>query len=108
MKRDHNRVYNVTLVNEERGFRKTVKVHADEYVLDAAEVQGVDLPYSCRAGACVTCAGRVVSGTLDQSDHTFLKSHELKAGFVLLCAAYPTSDCVITTHQEDTLLNLGY
>ncbi|WP_298615029.1 2Fe-2S iron-sulfur cluster-binding protein [uncultured Thermosynechococcus sp.] len=105
-KRDHNKVYSVTLVNEARGLNKTIRVHADEYILDAAEAQGIALPYSCRAGACVSCAGRMIKGTVDQSDHSFLKPKELDAGFVLLCAAYPTSDCVISTHEEDNLLNL--
>ncbi|MDG2990489.1 2Fe-2S iron-sulfur cluster-binding protein [Candidatus Synechococcus calcipolaris G9] len=105
-KHDHGKVYSVTLVNDAIGLKKTIKVHGDEYILDAAEVQGIDLPYSCRAGACVNCAGRIVSGTLDQSDHSFLKDKELKAGFALLCAAYATSDCVIQTHEEDNLLNL--
>lgn len=108
MQRDQNLLYSVTFVNESLGQRTTIKVPANEYILDEAEAQGVVIPYSCRAGACVSCAGRILSGTLDQSDHNFLKDHELKAGFALLCVAYPASDCVIATHQEEALLNLGH
>jgi ferredoxin len=99
--------FSVNLINESKGIKQTIAVNEDELILDVAQDQGLDLPYSCRAGSCFDCLGKLVEGTVEQTEKaiSFLKPKEIDEGYVLLCSANPTSDCKIVTHYAEVVFD---
>lgn len=76
---------------------RPVAVPDDRPMLDALEAASLYLPYGCRYGACITCAARLVSGTVDHSygRACALRAEQLQRGYILPCIARARSDCVI-------------
>ena len=96
-------IYKVKLTSKSHNLDVTIDCPSDKFILEAAEDNNIDLPYSCRAGSCSTCLGKVVEGTIDQPDQSFLDEDQIASGFVLTCVAYPTSNVTISTHEEENL-----
>ncbi len=60
-------------------------------ILQAALEQGIDMPYSCRAGACTTCRGMLVQGRVDSGGSSVLDEASVSAGYILTCQSWPTT-----------------
>ena len=96
--------YQVRLINKKEGLDTTIEVDEDTNIVDAAEENGIELPFSCHSGSCSSCVGKVVEGEIDQSDQNFLDDEQVSKGFALLCVTYPRSTCTIKTHLEAYLV----
>ena len=91
--------YNVEIIHQ--GKSHSIQVNEAQTILQAALDAGIELPYSCSAGVCTTCAAQVMSGEVDQTDGMGV-SPELQAeGYTLLCVAYPRSDLKLESEKEE-------
>lgn len=91
--------YTVEINNN--GDTRVIQVPEDQYILKTAEEAGLDLPNSCNAGVCTTCAAKIFSGEVDQTEGMGLSPELQQQGYALLCIAYPRSDLKLETGKED-------
>ena len=87
----------VTIAN--RG-NATYRVEARRPLLDALREQGVDLPYGCKYGGCITCAARLTAGEVDQRRQVALNNRQIASGYVILCVARPVTDITLEIGVE--------
>ncbi len=69
-------------------------------ILDAGMDNGVELPYSCKAGVCSTCKAKLIKGQVDMDISHGLEPHEVEEGYILTCQAHPVSDEVVVSFDD--------
>ncbi|MFB6171925.1 MAG: ferredoxin Fer, partial [Haloarculaceae archaeon] len=71
----------------------TLEVNEGEYILESAEAQGYDWPFSCRAGACANCAAILREGEINMDMQQILSDEEVEEKNVrLTCIGSPAAD----------------
>lgn len=100
--------YTIRIHDRQTGTDHELQVPSDRYILSSAENQGVELPFSCRNGACTTCAVRILSGVVHQPEAMGLSPQVRSQGYALLCVSYPCSDLEVETQDEDEVYELQF
>lgn len=91
-----------------QGETHTIQVPEDKIILRAASAAGLDLPSSCNAGVCTTCAAQLTEGAVEQSEGMGISPELQQQGYALLCVSYPRSDLKIETEKEDEVYHLQF
>ena len=89
----------VTIVMDGRR-RSFAMASGGRTVLEAAENEGLELPYSCRAGVCSTCRTKVTRGAVTMTTNYALEPWEVEQGYVLCCQALPASADLELNYDE--------
>ena len=77
-----------------------LSVPRGEPLLASLLAQGVDLPYGCRYGGCITCAAKLTAGEVDQSEQVALNNYQIQLGYIVPCVAKPLSDLTLEVGVE--------
>lgn len=82
-------------------FGSSIYAGSRRYHFDGALRAGVNLPYSCRGGACGACKGKVIEGEVDHngSPEAVFTHAERVLGMALFCTAKPLGDLVIEARE---------
>lgn len=82
--------------------RKTASVRmvAGETLLESARRAGMSPPFSCEAGNCGTCMGKVLDGSATMRVNDALDEDEVDEGYVLTCQAIPDTPAVKVSYDD--------
>ena len=103
-----NKTFKVTIINKETGKIYQERVSSKEYILKEFENKGFKLPFSCRNGCCTSCAVKLLSGNLQQTEAMGVSQALKEEGYALLCVAKATSDIEVETTYEDEVYDLQF
>ena len=90
-------MHKITLANRDGAI---YEVDHRKPLLDSLRDQGVDLPYGCKYGGCITCAAKLTDGRVNQAPQVALNNRQITDGYVILCVARPLSDCTLEIGVE--------
>ena len=88
----------VTLILD--GEEVSFEMSRDEVVLDIALSKGIDVPYSCQGGFCLTCMGKIEEGKADMIENQLLSEEEINDGCLLTCQAVPKSETLKINYDD--------
>jgi ring-1,2-phenylacetyl-CoA epoxidase subunit PaaE len=88
----------VTLILD--GEEVSFEMSRDEVVLDVALSKGIDVPYSCQGGVCLTCMGKIEEGKADMIENQLLSEEEINDGCLLTCQAVPKSETLKINYDD--------
>jgi ferredoxin len=90
-------VRTITLANR---YNIQYQVDYRKPLLESLRAQGVDLPYGCKYGGCITCAAKLIDGEVHQKTQIALNNRQINDGYVILCVARPVTDCTLEIGVE--------
>ncbi|MGX1497103.1 ring-1,2-phenylacetyl-CoA epoxidase subunit PaaE [Labrenzia sp. MBR-25] len=81
------------------GTTREIHMEPGETILEAAHRHNIDAPYSCCAGVCSTCRGKVLEGEVEMAANHALEDDEIRDGYVLTCQSRPLSKRLVVTYD---------
>lgn len=94
--------FKVTIITSDEK-EHTLFVEKDQYILEAALNSGIDLPYSCEQGWCLSCAVKIISGKINQKDSRRFYKLDAENNFGLICSGTPETDLIIRSNAVDEM-----
>ena len=101
-------VHPITVHFKKQNRKITMHIPEGKNILQFFEENGEKLPFSCRNGCCTTCAVKIISGNIDQSNGIGLSKQMQKLGYALLCIATVVGPAEMETQEEDEVYEMQF